>query len=178
MTQLLTPETPYCHPLPLHLQKDNQHLQGSLHHQEGLNRQSLADVHLIHFLLALQMQKKCKIIRKYARSHNLNPESETDINLPKKPKPGKLNIKDFVIKHRKPRKRVFKCLVCKHKGNTQAEQNMHIKRKHADFHFKCKHCPKAYQTFNGKWKHKKTYQFFKHKCGICKKRFQFPKGLR
>ena len=87
----------------------------------------------------------------------MDPENDTDFDLPKKPRTGKLNKKDFVIRHRKPRKRVFKCPVCQHKDNTQAEQNMHIKTKHADFHFMCKHCPKSYQTFNGKWKHQKTH---------------------
>ena len=63
--------------------------------------------HTLNSLLAgvaIAKKKRCKISREYARSHNMDPESEIDTDLPKKPKTGKLNIKDFVIRCRKTRK--------------------------------------------------------------------------
>ena len=93
---------------------------------------------------------------------------------------GKFNIKDFVIRRHKPKKRACKSQVCKRKDKTQEEQNIHIKEKHPNFRFSCKYCDKKYQTFNAKWKHESGHKIFKYKCPYkeCKSRFQFPKGLR
>ena len=99
---------------------------------------------------------------------------------PKRPKCGKFNIKDFVIRRCKPKRHIFKCPVCIKKDKTQGEQNVHIKKKHPNFRFLCKHCDKKYQTFNAKWKHESAHKTFKYKCPYkgCKSRFQFPKDLR
>ena len=96
----------------------------------------------------------------------------------KKAKTGKLNIKQFVINRKKKKNSIFKYPVCKKRDKTQGEQNLHIKHKHPTVGFTCKYCKKTYQTFNAKWKHEKIHAQFKHKCDICKKHFQFPKGLK
>ena len=68
-------------------------------------------------------KKRKQIIKDYARRYNLPTASETDSDFEnekehqKKPKWGRLNIKDFAIKRRKKKKRVFKCPVCKKKKN-------------------------------------------------------------
>ena len=125
-------------------------------------------------------KKRKQIIKEYARVHNLPSEMETDSEFEKKKKPrrGKLNIEQFVIKRKKKKIRSFKCPVCRKMDKTQHEQNLHIQHKHPTFRFTCQYCKKTYQTFNAKWKHEKTHGQFRHKCNICKVRFQFPKGLK
>ena len=50
-----------------------------------------------------------------------------------------------------------------------------MKDVHPDSKFKCKYCPRTYDSHNSKYKHEATHFELRYQCHFCEKRFQFPK---
>ena len=84
-------------------------------------------------------------------------------------------MKHHSIKKRRPQNRTFFCPVCKNIFDLQHEVNLHVSQKHPTFKYRCRYCSKSYINYASKYKHQNSHGPCKHKCQVCRKRFQLKK---
>ena len=95
----------------------------------------------------------------------------------KRKQKGALQVEHHGIKRRKPQNRKYFCPICKKIFPLRREVNLHVSKKHPNFKYKCRYCPKAYINYASKYKHQKSHGFYKNICKGCGKKFQFKKNL-
>ena len=90
---------------------------------------------------------------------------------------GKLKMTQYGIKRNNKKDKKIPCSSCDQVFSMIKEFNQHMKTDHPNVKFRCKYCPKVYNTYNARYKHEYKHFQLPYKCEYCEKRFQFP-GLR
>ena len=71
-----------------------------------------------------------------------------------------------------------KCPSCKEKFKTYLELVAHIKEKHPEYKYSCKHCPKLFTSSSWRYQHQKRHEGLRYKCSVCSKLFQYYYQVR
>lgn len=97
-----------------------------------------------------------------------------------KDKKGKWNVSNFVLKKRKKKHKPRICSSCQKVCKTYIELTQHIKDDHPDFKYKCKYCPKLFNSASWKYQHQDRHRGLRFMCPYkkCAKLCQFGYQLR
>ena len=97
-----------------------------------------------------------------------------------KPKSAKFSIRRFQLRKRHKKKAEKKCSTCKKEFPTYAELEKHVKRDHPQFKYKCRYCPKIFNSSSWKYQHQVRHKGLRYQCSLdwCSKLFQFGYQLR
>ena len=90
---------------------------------------------------------------------------------------GKVQVKEYVLKRRKKKKKTFHCYAdgCETTECTRKAMNVHEKENHPDISYTCSVCSATnFSSYESVFKHEQHHYTFIHSCDVCGKRFQFP----
>ena len=95
-------------------------------------------------------------------------------------KKGLWKLKPHGVPMRVAKKKAIKCPECPEKFATYTFYVKHIKDNHKDFQYKCKHCPKMFNSNSWRYVHQKRHEGLRYKCPYkkCGKLFQFYYQVR
>ena len=93
---------------------------------------------------------------------------------------GKFSIQRFQLKKRHKTRKPKKCSSCKEDFPTYAELEKHVKKDHPNFKYKCRYCPKTFNSASWKYQHQARHKGLRYQCSVdsCSKLFQFGYQLR
>ena len=93
---------------------------------------------------------------------------------------GKFSIQRFQLKKRHKTRKPKKCSSCKEDFPTYADLEKHVKKDHPNFKYKCKYCPKTFNSASWKYQYQARHQGLRYQCSVdsCSKLFQFGYQLR
>ena len=118
-----------------------------------------------------------KVKDEYDKINRILQEHKNPRGKPKPQRKPKLNVELHRIPVCKPRKRDFKCPVCKEIYHLVKDLNKHIKKNHTKFRYKCTYCTKRFLNYASRYKHERKHGTLSHICGQCQKGFFFKKDL-
>ena len=75
---------------------------------------------------------------------------------------------------------LYKCPAgCKTVSKSQRELKNHVRGKHPNFHFRCKHCSLEYKTYSAKFKHERSHKAPSFVCPFkgCAKGYYYERDL-
>ena len=95
-------------------------------------------------------------------------------------KKGKFDLSNFVLKKRAKKHKLRKCSSCERSFSSYLKLTDHIKEDHPQFKYKCKYCPKLFNSASWKYQHQDRHKGLRFKClkKKCEKLFQFGYQLR
>ena len=97
-----------------------------------------------------------------------------------KKKRGKFDLNNFVLKKRPKKHKPRKCSSCEQQFPSYLKLAEHIKTDHPEFQYKCKYCPKLFNSASWKYQHQDRHKGLRFKCSNkkCGKLFQYSYQLR
>ena len=95
-------------------------------------------------------------------------------------KKGKFNYQNFQLPKRKTKWKLKKCSSCEQQCATYKELTVHVKQSHPEYKYKCRYCPKTFNSASWKYQHQARHKGLQYQCGVeeCLKLFQFEYQLR
>ena len=93
---------------------------------------------------------------------------------------GKFDLSNFVLKKRYKKHKPRKCSSCTQLFSSYLKLTEHIKKDHPEFQYKCKYCPKLFNSASWKYQHQDRHKGLRYKCPNkkCAKLFQYGYQLR
>ena len=106
------------------------------------------------------------------------PPTTIDLKLP--PTKENLAFRDSSWKKRHKTRKLKKCSSCKEDFPTYAELEIHVKKDHPNFKYKCRYCPKTFNSVSWKYQHQARHKGLRYQCSVdsCSKLFQFGYQLQ
>ena len=88
---------------------------------------------------------------------------------------GKFSIQKFQLKKRHKTRKPKKCSLCKEECPTYADLEKHVKKDHPNFKYKCRYCPKTFNSASWKYQHQARHKGLRYQCSVdsYSKLFQF-----
>ena len=88
---------------------------------------------------------------------------------------GKFSIQRFQLKKRHKTRKPKKYSSCKEDFPTYADLEKHVKKDHPNFKYKCRYCPKTFNSASWKYQHQARHKGLRYQCSVdsCSKLFQF-----
>ena len=93
---------------------------------------------------------------------------------------GNFNYKNFQLKKPTKKKKPKKCSSCPKLCDTYKDLADHVKEAHPEYKYKCRYCPKTFNSSSWKYQHQARHKGLQYQCGVeeCSKLFQFAYQLR
>ena len=88
---------------------------------------------------------------------------------------GKFSIQKFQLKKRHKTRKPKKCSSYQEEFPTYADLEKHVKKDHPNFKYKCRNCPKTFNSALWKYQHQARHKGLRYQCSVdsCSKLFQF-----
>ena len=85
-----------------------------------------------------------------------------------------------MLKKKKSKRKPKKCIECKQEFPTYIALAVHIKKDHPLYKFKCKYCPKTFESASWRYQHQARHKGLRYECCVetCSRLFQYEYQLR
>ena len=95
-------------------------------------------------------------------------------------KKGKFDLKNFVLKKKKKKSKPKKCSSCEQVFDTYKQLATHVSKDHPEYKYKCRYCPKTFNSSSWKYQHQARHKGLQYQCGVeeCSRLFQYAYQLR
>ena len=90
-------------------------------------------------------------------------------------KRGKFDLKNFVLKKKKKKSKPKKCSSCEQVFDTYKQLATHVSKDHPEYKYKCRYCPKTFNSSSWKYQHQAHHKGLQYQCGVqeCSRLFQY-----